>query len=492
LASLSLLLAWLASILLGDQLPIDLEFSIWAPKSLFSTPLLFILDEISWPLFLTSIAISLVLSLTLPSRDLMISVRERLTSIIYLCLSLGAILAGNMLSVVTIWMSMDLFIFTLCVRNTHQEKDGAEIVKWFAKNLISIFILLIAIVLNISKGGSLHFREPMIAFSVILVIFSSLLRLPFLSISGYGAQIRWLDGGNLSVLDIFPALAGFAVLGHVIPGGIPSGAILWVRVIGASCLIYSLIHSFFSRGKKEPVIVLYLGLFGLGILASSYGSNEAGIMISATGVMIASLHLILKDLPIHESWHTVIPILFIGMLAGMPGTPGGLLGLKTVDEIINLGVYGIALLVWIGMSTLSGGYLNRTNLTPRDWKNSENLTKISYALGMLFLVVNTFFVGTKLNHEVVLKGLFYFLSVAAAGGLVYYGLTKVSHVWANQLLDRIRIPPMESIFDTLRTIGDFSFGILYGVGRIFESETGMLWAFVILQLLILALWNFGI
>ena len=491
-ASIGLLLAWVATYLLRERLPIELEFSIWEPQTLFSTPLLFSLDRITWPLWMSCLAILLVISLTLPSRSVVIPVRERLTSLIYLCITSAAVLAGNILTVLISWMLMDVYILSLGLRGTDHDESGAEVIKWFGKNLISILLLLIAAVFDLSKGGSSRFFDQMMGVSVVIVILSSLLRMPIYSISGYGKKIGWRDSGMMSTLDIFPALSGFSALGHVLASGIQTDAILWVRIIGGSCLAFSVIQSLLRISKDHSLIILYLGIFGVAVLAASYGSMEDGFLISALGVLIISLDASLDYLPIHENWHTVVLMLFIGMVAGLPGTLGGELGIKTVDEIKNSGAIGIAILVWIGMGILSGVYLKRAVLIPQDWKNSENLTRISYALGLIFLVINAVVIGLEANQDVTVKGLILFLSTAVLAGIVYYGVTRLRRTLSKEVYIRSRIPQINNWSTSLFSVGQIPLRMLSGIASIFESETGMLWAFVILQFIILALGKFGL
>jgi hypothetical protein len=490
-ASLGLLMAWVATYLLRQSLPIELEFSIWKPQTLFSTPLLFSLDGITWPLLMGCMALMLVISLTLPSRDIVISVRERLTSLIYLCITSAAVLAGNILTVLTMWMFMDMYVLALGMRTADHAEKGDEIIRWFGKNLISIILLLLATVINLSGGGSVNFSEKMIGASSVVVILSSLLRMPIHSISLNGKKIGWDDSGMMSTLDIFPALSGFSVLGHILTNGIQADTVIWVRIIGGFCLVFSLFQSFKWMSKENSGYILTIGVFGLGVLVASFGAIGIGILLSALGVLIASLKVTIDYLPIHENWHTVVPILFVGMLAGLPGTLGGDLGSKTVNEIINSGSLGIAVLIWIGMGFFSGACLQRVKLVKQEWKNAEKITIISYAIGLIFLVLNAVVIGMETNQDVSIEGLIFFLSVAALTGTTYYTIGKLGYQRIRNFFIWPKIPQLRTGYkDSIKT-GQFILQILSGIGSIFESETGLLWAFVILQFIILAIGEFG-
>ena len=470
----------------------SLEFSIWEPQTLFSSPLFFSLDWISWPLIMAGITILLVISLTFPSRDVVITVQERISTLLYLCMTLAAILAGNMLSVVIAWMLMDVFVFTLGMVGADYEDDGSEVIKWFAKNLISIFLLLIAIVLDLSKGGVLSFGEQMSGISVVIVILSVFLRMPIYSIEKVGKKIGWIDPGNLAIIEIFPALSGFSLLGNILTNGISADAITWVRLFGGLFLILSLVRYVLRPRIQAITSVLYIGVFGVGILAASYQTIETGILFSSIGVLISSLYISMKYLPIHESWHTVFQALLIGMLAGLPGTLGGVIGSRTANEIISSGNVGIAIFVLFGMGSLTGISTMGVVLSPVDWKNSENLTRISYAVGTIFLVINGVIIGMELNQDVSLQSLVFFLSVTLIAGLFYYFMTKMRYRVMDGIGRYIKIPHFKIRLTGIIQISHHFFRILSGIGDILESENGMLWALVILQLIILAMGKFGI
>jgi len=491
LASIGILLAWVGTFLLGDKLPIELKFSIWEPEYLFATPLQFLLDEVTWPLSMISLTMLLVITLTLPSRDIVIQAEERITSIIYLILTFSAVLAGNMLSVLISWMLMDIFIFVLSMRASRNELEGSFLLMWFSKNLVSIFLLIIAAIINISKGGSHQFDEPIIGASVVIVCLSTLLRMPIHSMSKHGNQINWKDVGNMSLLDIFPALSGMSVLGHVIVNGVPDDAVLWFRIIGATYLAYYIFRLFLLEIKEHPRLEFYMGILGLGMLTVSYTSVDEGIMISAIGVILVLVSITMQVLEIHDRWHLIIPILFLGMLAGLPGTPGGLLSFHTASVMLASGSIGIAILVGLGMTLMAFGYMDATFKTPIDWKNSENLTRISYSIGLLLLVANVIMINFRLYYVFSLEGVIFFLSIVLAVGILYWIFKKFQPMSWRVSFQEEKIVHWISVFNPLRKMIDQFVRLLYGVGRIFESETGMLWAFVILMFLILALRKFG-
>jgi hypothetical protein len=489
--TLGILLAWVAIFLLHNRLPVSIDFSIWKPQTLFSTPLLFRLDGITWPLAMTAFALMLVILLSMPSRSVMSSFNERITSLIYLCIALVAILAGNMLSVVITWMFMDVFILALYLRGTFREKNETEGLQWFAKNLISILLLLIAIVVNLSKGGNVDFHSQMLGASLVIVVLSTLLRMPVLSISKTTQSIGWGDVGTASILDIFPALSGISLLGHVIRNGISEDAMVWIWLIGELCLIFSIIGSMLWMRKNGSMLFLYTGILAMGILSSTYGSIDGGILLALLGVLACSLQVILKQLPIHNSWHTVVPVIFVATFAGMPGTLGGVLANSTATEIVGFGTVGIAITVWMGMGILSGVLLSKAVRNSLDWVHSENLTRISYAIGLIFLVLNSIFIGIEESGKVTIIDLVFFISEVLIACVVFYWIRKIKNGFIEKWVAKVNYPIMKPQFPFARFVGNSIYGILLGVGNIFEGENGMLWALVILQYIILAIGNFG-
>lgn len=491
-ASFGALLAWVATYLLGDQLPIELEFSIWRPKALFPEPINFLLDDTTWPLVMSISAILLLIALTKPARDEAITIREHLTLFVYTCISLAAVLAGNILSVVTMWMLMDVFIFALSMRNSREMKKNPRLFWWNAKNLSSIFLLIVASALNSSLSGGQPFHGQMVAGSVVIVVIASLLRTPIPNIASYGENIGWEDSGSVSTLELFPVITGVSLLAHVFKSGIPEDAVLWLRLIGGACLIYSMFNYYSHFSEKLKTLDLYIGIFGIGILVASYGSTSEMELLSAFGVLIVSLSATLNFLRIHENWHHAVPFLFAAMLTGLPGTSGGIISVHIAEEVLNSGIRGIEILIWIGLGLLTQGFVRSTFRYQDQWKNSENLTRTSYSLGLMLFVVNTFLIGYQIHREITVGGILFSISVGLLTGIIYFGITKMRSESALRLRRKLDLSGLLSNLNFIRFISKAIYDILYGAGRIFEGDTGMLWTFVILQLLVIALGKIGL
>jgi hypothetical protein len=486
--SFGALLAWVATYFLSNQIPIKLEFSIWQPKVLFSTPLILSMDKVSWPLVMGVTGVFLVISLSLPSRDGIVSIHERVSVLIYSSFSLAAVLAGNILTVIITWMLMDGFIFTLSMRASQPGRRNDSFLWWFGKSLLAIVVLVFAAVINLSAGGTTAYQELVSVLSMILIIFSSLLRMPFPAISKYGEDIGWVDAGNKSTLDLFPMLSGVAVLAHVLEIVNSDESIIWLTIIGGLLVTLSLVEMIFFTFKVNSLLFLNLGTLGIGLLLASY---RGGIIISAVGIIMISISSWLKFLKVHERWHSIVPILFTAMMAGMIGTPGGILSQVAAEEFIRPGKMGIELLVWIGMGLVSIFYFKFTSSGLIKWRSRENLTVTSYSLALMLFVSNTFLVGYKMNLGFSLPGIVYFLSLCLLIVIVLYSIQRVDLQLPIQGTGKLRFRRLLSRFNFIRIFGNGLLSIVSAVGNIFEGETGLLWALVILLLLILTLGGIG-
>jgi hypothetical protein len=491
IASFGAFLVWVAIYLLVDQLPMNLEFSIWQPKELFSTPLILSMDDVAWPLVMGISGVLLIISLTSPARDFMVTAQERISVLIYTCLCLAAVLAGNVLSVVTSWMLMDVFIFVLSIRESDSGRRNDSFMWWFGKNLIAIVLLILAAVINISIEGDTPIYNQVSTTSLVIIIFSSLIRMPFPLISQHAEEIGWVDPGNKSTLDLFPMITGLAVIARVLDVANPEEGIVWFYLIGGLLIIGSLIQMIFYTHEKRSILFLNLGVTGIGILLASYGEIRAGILISAIGVIILGLNAWIKFLSVHERWHYVVPILLAAILAGLTGSPGCVLSHVAVKGFLIPGSIGIDLFIGIGMGLLGVLFFGLFFKQTEKWKSAENLTITSYSLGLMLFASNMFLIGFKINPGYSVAGILFFLSTSLFIGFILYCVIRTGFQLPVKFNRKLKVPAVLPKFNFLRVIGEGLINVISTTGKIFEGETGLLWAFVILLLLILTLGGIG-
>jgi len=483
--------AWICTFLIANQIPEALEFSIWKQENIFPTTFVLSLDEISWPLCMGIVSILLAIILTRPSREEIFDFREFIALLIFTGFAIMSVMAGNILSIVSIWMLMDGFIGALYLRTDKRNKATSRVIWWFTKNLVSIFLMILAFVLNISQSGKAPFVNGELSSSVIfLVIISSLLRLPFLSIARNADQIGWLDLGSRTVLDLYPAITGIAVLGQLFHLGVPVETLLVIRLVSVIILVLSALYIVFYMNFKPSSLVFFLGLVGIGIMAETYFVIKPGLLIVTTGVLGLFIVSTTNFIKIYEKWNLFFPITVSAMLIGMPGSPGVLLARGIVDIFLSEKAIGIGLLLATSLMFLDIVLLKSFLERREEWISSDKLTRMSYFSGIILFACSGILIGVTMQKDYTLPDTSIFLIMLILVGVIYLGSTKARI--KKPIKPRIHSHLINMAFDFTLEVGRYLLDIIRGVGKLFESETGMLWTFVILQLLVLAFVNMGL
>jgi hypothetical protein len=109
----------------------------------------------------------------------------------------------------------------------------------------------------------------------------------------------------------------------------------------------------------------------------------------------------------------------------------------------------------------------------------------------MFLISNSVIIGIGMTRKVTLYDLIFFLSEVLITAGVFYWMKKLEESSIDQWISKLRIPVVKTQFKIFHSIGDIVYQTFSGIGNIFESENGMLWALVILQFIILAVGKFG-
>jgi hypothetical protein len=178
------------------------------------------------------------------------------------------------------------------------------------------------------------------------------------------------------------------------------------------------------------------------------------------------------------------------MMIGLPGSVGGLLGQNIYNIFVTTKAYGMGLLIALSLVFLSIVLLRESIRRREAWISSDSLTRISYYVGLILFASNGIIIGLTRLYEYEIRYISSFLLMLILLGGAYLGLrdirinTPVIRPVLSQSL-RKRIISYSKIFPNVQ-------GIIRGIGTLFEGETGMLWTFVILLVLVLAIVNLGL
>jgi hypothetical protein len=245
------------------------------------------------------------------------------------------------------------------------------------------------------------------------------------------------------------------------------------------------------RWVSEPEAVggrrfLVLGLSGLGVLAATLGDASPGEVVAATGSLVLLVGAVVSLNEIHSRVHRVVGAMAALFILGLPLTPGATLMEALLEGLSHPDERWIAVVGLLGMLLLGVGTLRRILAPQSPWASGESLVKILYGAGMLLPILAGIGLGLRAGHEIGP------LAVVASAGMagVSAAAALMSQRLAGRRVERWRrwlgyldlTPLYAAVWLALRQ----SLRLVRSAGDLFEGEGAMLWTYVVLLIVSLA------
>ncbi len=207
LAMLSVLL-WLA------QMPFELVLPAWQPNSLFSTPILFRADEISWPFSISIAALTLAALLTAAAGPVFVNSYAWVGVLALGGVGILAVTAENPLTLLLVWASLDLTELFTQLRSVEGKTNNEKVVISFSTRVFGLALLLWANIAS-AAGGSVFDFKSMSAGSGLYLIAAAGLRLGVFPLHLPYSPDSSLRRGLGTSLRLISAASSMVVLAHV-------------------------------------------------------------------------------------------------------------------------------------------------------------------------------------------------------------------------------------------------------------------------------------
>jgi hypothetical protein len=269
--------------------------------------------------------------------------------------------------------------------------------------------------------------------------------------------------------------------------GIPVEALPWLRLAGVLGIIVGGLRWSLHTNVVAARPFLVLGVSGMGVLAASLSIEGGGAPIAAAGIVLlfagAVVSLTEVFVPTHRLWLGLAAVL----LAGMPGTPGGVIAASLARGALNGSPLGLVIIGILGLILLASGCLRLVFLPARPWPSGESLVRVMYGLGLALPVLVGFGLGFRMPGSVTLEAVAGFAFAIALAGLALFWLRRLPQRDVDRWGRLIEWLDPNPLYRVLWGGGRALIQVFRAIGDILEGEGAMLWMSVILLLLIIAL-----
>ena len=199
---------WLA------QIPFQLTLPVWKPESLFSTPILFSADGVSWALAISIAALTLAVIFTVVTRSVVLNSLSWAGILVLGGMGILAVTANNPLTLLLMWALLDMTELGTQLSSVSGEKNNERVVISFATRMIGIGLLLWAYIESFTGGGMVVFQTMPPDTGVYLVTAAGL-RLGVLPLHLPYAADSTLRRGFGTALRLIGAASTLSILGHI-------------------------------------------------------------------------------------------------------------------------------------------------------------------------------------------------------------------------------------------------------------------------------------
>jgi hypothetical protein len=209
-------------------------------------------------------------------------------------------------------------------------------------------------------------------------------------------------------------------------------------------------------------------------------------VIAAAGSLVLFAGALTSLAAIHTPGHRLWPLLAGLLVAGLPGTPGGQLAQGLMAGVSESGQWLAGLVALIGMACLALGAMRGALATATPWAAGESLVRVVYGIGLALPFVACLGLGIWTQGSLGTQGLVLFAAVMATA----VGMAVVARQVAPRSADRWKrlvpmLDPMPIYRLLWRGLAQMAQAVRL-IGDVLEGEGAMLWTYVILLLIILA------
>ncbi|UCF60691.1 MAG: hypothetical protein JSV37_13150 [Anaerolineaceae bacterium] len=481
------LLAWIVSLLLVTSIPDVISLSVWKPTTLFASRLELHLDAVGWLFLYGTSTLMVSVAFTQAAQSETTTPFQRVVMLSYPAIAMIAMLAGNLLTVAMSWALVDILTLIFLIRMQNDRKSTSPLFVRIAVDGAGILLVLMAALLNGAEGGTTSLSSPMTSttaaiFLVLAVLFRLGLLPPHISLQPIERQQRQLG----TLLRLLPPVTALSVLARMLNIGVPMETLPWLFLAGGLGVIIGGLRWAFHLDRDTAGPFLLLGISGLGVLAAGLNQEMGGAPITAAGgvLLLSGVVFYLAEIfaPPHRAW-VGLAVLF---LAGMPGTPTGVISAALVSGVVDTTSLAVTILGVIGMVLLTTGGMRHIFLPSITWPTGESLVRVVYGLGLLLPSLVGFGLGLRMPGSVSLEAGIVFVLVV---GLALLSVILLRQFPEARVLRWARIFSWldpDPLYRVLSRLGRTLINLFRMIGELLEGEGAMLWMIVILLIVILA------
>jgi len=480
-------LAWLAMFALLPARGGALDVSVWQPAEVFGARMSLLLDVPGWDAAFATLSLVVAILLTSVARAGPASAGQRAVLLGYASLGLLTMWSGTFLTVVVLWVLLDLGSFIYVVRLAPDAATARRAVQHLGFEILGEMLVVGAAVVAGSAGAVAMGDERVPESAVLLLAGGVLLRLGLLPLHFNWTSLTQVRRGLGSLLRLVPPATGLVVLSRQFGDGIPEPLRPWLVVAGGLGALAAGVRWLVHRDVLEDWPFLLVGLCGLGIAVAGLSSRSSAATLSSCATLLMLGGGLVSLGQVHARRHRAVIGVAFAALAGAPFTPGGVIA-GSLGEALSLNPSGLAALAGMAaMVLLAGGTLRAARQESIAWSAVDRTTRAVYEAGLWLPCLALGIVWPWKSGPPGVPQLVVFLIVAVLAALVV-GRLPVPSLSASGRWQRWTnwIDPQPA-YAFANAAYHVVLRVVRAVDDLVEGESSTLWVLVLVLMIVLAL-----
>lgn len=484
----SFAMGWIASYVLTQFTPTNLELSNWTSSTIFPSGLSIELNWLSVTLVQMLITLGLVIILTFEVSQSSDGPKQLFMMCIIGGFGLLTIIPGNLVTFAITWTLWEIVIFSIDLfeRENPQSINGMS--HGITIRMISVFLVLATgamIATEAFEGRTLSSLQHEIIFIIVLI--AGLIRIGHFARSVSDGSIIEAGATIELWMRTITMASGFALVSYALDYGISPNLSIVIVGFGVVISIIGVFSSMDNPPLGMRTLNFPLVLIGVGALIELTNTAEisgAVVFLGSMSILIVST-MVLRE---RDPRLSQIAILLVTAgLIGAPGTIGGIVIEEVADIVFKLKNYfigGIVFLFILG----TGIRLIYSSVMESESGQGIRPSSDSRSIMIAAIVPGSALLSGILNSPSITPGgIGIFL-----GSVMFLGITTYIFLIKGVVVD-VSFPMIisQSARGMIGRIWTSFVGLLVsmieGTSGIFEGRAGLLWVYVIALYLVVAL-----
>src|SRR5688572_16995270 len=458
------------------QTPFEFSLIGWQGINLFTSPILFRADEISFPFALCIAALTLSILLTAVTQPVYINSLVWAGIIALGSAGILAVTANNPLTLLLVWASLDLTELIIHLSSVQGASNNEKVVISFSTRALGIGLVLWASVVSIAESNTFDFQSMSVRSGVFLVIASGLrlgvfpLHLPYspesTSRRGFGTALRLISAASSLIL-----------LGRVPSGVLTSSFTPFLMLLALVAGLYAGWMWLRSSDELNGRPYWVLGISSLAILSALSG-NQLGAIVWGCALILVGSAMFLTT--IQNNWLNRIMLISAFSLSSLPYS------LTASAWIGSLGFF--IPFVILAQALMMAGFIRHTlHLSGNNlFQEQPSWMRATYSAGIILLILIQLLLG--------FSGWDSALRIGAWLQALIASILTLGLVWASRRFRIFKPVRAHWVSSTSSRFGNMYQGlwsIYYFLGRIsrlitqtLEGEGGIMWTLLFLILFV--------